>query len=113
MGDVYLDAAFKAECAGRGLVEVNPNGTSQECSSCGNETPKTLAERFHKCCICGLSIDRDLNAARNILKRAGVGPGPHNAAEKGTRAGGSIDESGTEPISRGFSSRHSQKLPKL
>src|ERR1700674_194971 len=59
----------KAEEAGRTLVKVNPAGTTQCCSSCGEHVPKTLAERWHNC-ACGVSISRDLNAALNILRRA-------------------------------------------
>jgi putative transposase len=59
----------KAEEAGRRLVKVHPAGTTQDCSACDRHVPKTLSERWHSC-VCGLSIGRDLNAARNILKRA-------------------------------------------
>src|SRR5687768_8575995 len=66
---------YKAECAGTRLIEVDPYNTSQDCSGCGVNIPKALNERLHECPHCGLAIDRDLNAARNILHRAGVGPG--------------------------------------
>jgi putative transposase len=59
----------KAAEAGRTLVKVNPAGTTQACSSCGEHVTKTLSERWHNC-PCGLSIGRDLNAARNIVHRA-------------------------------------------
>src|SRR6266568_7635033 len=59
----------KAAEAGRALVKVNPAGTTQACSGCGEHVPKTLSERWHSC-ACGLSIGRDLNAALNILHRA-------------------------------------------
>lgn len=62
----------KAEEAGLVYVAVNPGGTSQHCSRCGDKAPKTLAERWHECAACGLSIQRDHNAARNILHRAGL-----------------------------------------
>ena len=71
---------YKAVCAGSRLIEVDPRGTSQECSQCGNEVAKDLSVRIHECLQCGLVIDRDLNAARNILNRAGVGPGLRNVA---------------------------------
>ena len=63
--------AYKVEETGGVLVKVNPNGTSQVCSQCGclPDVPKTLAERIHFCPSCGLVIDRDVNAARNILRR--------------------------------------------
>lgn len=58
--------AYKAEEAGRVFVKVNPSGTTQNCSSCGIKVPKGLSVRVHDC-ACGLKIDRDLNAALNIL----------------------------------------------
>jgi putative transposase len=64
---------YKAEEAGRFLVRVPPQGTSQCCSGCGVVMPKTLKERTHKCCACGLELDRDHNAALNIL---GLGRSP-------------------------------------
>ena len=60
----------KAADAGRIVMSVNPAGTTQACSSCGEVVPKTLAERWHDCTACGLSLGRDHNAARNILHRA-------------------------------------------
>jgi putative transposase len=57
---------YKAAEAGRQLVKVNPRGTSQKCSGCGEIVPKNLAVRIHSCKACGLDIDRDENAARNI-----------------------------------------------
>ena len=73
---------YKAEKAGARLVEVDPRNTSQECSVCSLIVPKDLSERRHHCPGCGLLIDRDLNAARNILNRAGVGPGLRNVGDK-------------------------------
>lgn len=59
----------KAERAGRITVAVNPNGTTQRCSGCDAVVPKTLADRWHSC-ACGVSLDRDVNAAINIKKLA-------------------------------------------
>ncbi len=59
---------YKAESAGRKVVRVNPAHTSQKCSNCGSLVPKDLSERVHNCPVCGLVIDRDLNAAKNILR---------------------------------------------
>ena len=58
----------KAESAGVKMVRVDPKGTSQECSSCGATVKKNLSVRMHKC-DCGLEMDRDVNAAINILHR--------------------------------------------
>ncbi|BAZ27964.1 transposase, IS605 OrfB family protein [Cylindrospermum sp. NIES-4074] len=49
-------------------VAVNPQYTSLECSSCGEIVKKTLSTRTHVC-QCGCVMDRDENAARNILSR--------------------------------------------
>lgn len=70
---------YKAENAGCKVVFVNPKGTTQECSRCGTVVPKTLADRVHNCPSCGLILDRDLNAAYNILKRCTVGHTEINA----------------------------------
>lgn len=61
--------AVAVKCGVR-VVKVSPHGTSQNCSSCGAKVPKTLSIRLHKCHKCGLEMDRDENAARNILERA-------------------------------------------
>jgi putative transposase len=71
---------YKAECAGGRLIEVDSYSSSQDCSGCGIKVPKKLGDRWHECPRCGLFLDRDLNAARNILDRAGVGPGLRNVA---------------------------------
>jgi putative transposase len=65
---------YKAEKAGAKLVEVDPKYTSQDCSGCGTRVTKTLSARVHICPDCGLTLDRDHNAARNILHRAVVSP---------------------------------------
>ena len=51
------------------LTKVDPSYTSQACSNCGTIVKKSLSDRVHKCPHCGLEIDRDVNAARNILQR--------------------------------------------
>jgi putative transposase len=59
---------YKAADAGRTYIEIDPRGTSQRCSRCGAVVKKSLSIRVHQCPDCGLSIDRDLNAAYNILR---------------------------------------------
>ncbi|PJA84275.1 MAG: transposase [Candidatus Nealsonbacteria bacterium CG_4_9_14_3_um_filter_37_13] len=61
---------YKAAEAGIWAVEINAKNTSQICSGCGSNVPKTLAVKKHKCPQCGLIIDRDINAAKNILQLA-------------------------------------------
>src|SRR6266480_6396310 len=57
----------KAECAGSRVLFVSPKYTSQVCSGCGAIVQKELEERWHEC-SCGCSLDRDHNAAKNILR---------------------------------------------
>ncbi len=60
--------ACKAAWADRRYIAVNSAHTSQDCSGCGNrKVDLTLADRVYRCVCCGLVIDRDLNASRNIL----------------------------------------------
>jgi putative transposase len=56
----------KAASAGRQVVFVDPRMTSQRCSGCGAIVKKELSERWHSC-ECGTELDRDHNAAINIL----------------------------------------------
>ncbi|MGE4413479.1 MAG: RNA-guided endonuclease InsQ/TnpB family protein [Candidatus Caldatribacteriota bacterium] len=64
MLDKYLQ--YKAEKERKIFIKVNPAYTSQKCSRCGKIVEKDLSVRVHKC-ECGLEIDRDINAAINIL----------------------------------------------
>jgi putative transposase len=61
--------AFKAANAGKQAVAVPPAYTSQDCSGCGERIAKSLSVRTHACPRCGLVLDRDQNAALNILQR--------------------------------------------
>jgi len=51
-------------------VAVPPHYTSQNCSNCGEIVKKSLSTRTHKCSHCGFVLDRDWNAAINILELA-------------------------------------------
>jgi putative transposase len=67
----FLDILVcKAESAGKLAIAVNPNGTTQNCSNCGTHIPKTIADRWHSCHVCGLELDRDVNAAINVKNLA-------------------------------------------
>ena len=71
----FLDfLEYKAEKAGAHFVRIDPRNTSKKCSGCGKLVPKSLAVRTHACPHCDLMIDRDWNAAKNIL-RAGLPAG--------------------------------------
>ena len=52
------------------VVAVPPHYTSQDCSGCGERVQKTLSTRTHVCSKCGLVLDRDENAAINIVTEA-------------------------------------------
>jgi len=58
---------YKAANADRKVLFVNPRHTSQVCSGCGTVKKKELSERWHSC-ECGTELDRDHNAAMNILR---------------------------------------------
>ena len=59
---------YKARWEGIPVIYVNPNGTSVKCSICGSRM-KPEENRQLKCRSCGFTVDRDVNAARNILAR--------------------------------------------
>ena len=62
---VWLE--YFANKFGKVAVAVPPQYTSQECSSCGRIVKKSLSTRTHAC-QCGAKLDRDENAAINILR---------------------------------------------
>jgi putative transposase len=57
---------YKAACAGREVVAVNPAFTSQICSGCGVIVAKGLSVRWRSCPKCGTELRRDHNAAKNF-----------------------------------------------
>ena len=66
--------SYKAESAGMKVIKVDAKNTTQECSNCryikiGSER-LGLEDRTYHCNICGLTLDRDINASMNILNRA-------------------------------------------
>lgn len=61
---------YKAASAGASVVKVPPAFTSQDCSGCGNRVKKPLSQREHVCPACELVLDRDHNAALNIIHLA-------------------------------------------
>jgi putative transposase len=52
------------------VIAVPPHFTSQKCSDCGTIVKKSLSVRTHICTGCGVVLDRDHNAALNILHQA-------------------------------------------
>jgi putative transposase len=73
----------KAQEAGGTVVKVTPHDTSQACRGCGCLVAKDRSGRWHSCPHCGTELDRDHNAAKNILhryhneKQDGAGSVPH------------------------------------
>lgn len=63
----FSQLSCKAAEAGRQFIQVNPAYTSQDCSRCHHRQKMPLSERVYHCPCCLLSIDRDLNAALNIV----------------------------------------------
>ncbi|MFB8171716.1 RNA-guided endonuclease InsQ/TnpB family protein [Kitasatospora purpeofusca] len=65
---------YKAAKSGRTLIKIGRfEPTSQVCSHCGVEDgPKPLNVRVWQCQACGIRVDRDINAAINISKAAGL-----------------------------------------
>ena len=88
--------SHKAENAGLHLLKVQPYGTSQTCSGCGAKVKKSLAVRIHKC-LCGLTLDRDHNAAINIKRVAS------------TLRGGALVVISPEKLSKGRKKRKIRK----
>ena len=68
----------KAASAGHQVIRVNPRFTTQACSNCGELIQKSLSVRTHMCTSCGFIADRDVNAAKNILFKAGAPPSDAN-----------------------------------
>lgn len=66
-GSFLAKLDYKAENAGRQVVKVNPNGTSQRCP-CGAAVSKVLSQRWHQCLACGMSVSRDHASALEILR---------------------------------------------
>ena len=71
----------KVENTGSMVIAVPPAYTSQRCSGCGEIVPKDLSVRVHHCPHCNLTLDRDVNAAVNILELARTGPFGHNVGD--------------------------------
>jgi transposase len=66
-----------------GVVAIPAAYTSQDCSGCGERVHKTLSVRTHVCPCCGLVLDRDENAALNILQ---LGQEQHSRAGQARQA---------------------------
>ncbi|MYA88679.1 MAG: IS200/IS605 family element transposase accessory protein TnpB [Boseongicola sp. SB0662_bin_57] len=68
-GRLVQQLTYKAESAGGEVVRVRPQHTSTDCHACGHRQPMPLDVREFACGGCDLVTDRDVNAARNVLRR--------------------------------------------
>ncbi|MBZ5671203.1 MAG: transposase [Acidobacteriia bacterium] len=65
---LLFQLSYKAAWAGKWAIPVDPRGTTQRCSGCGETAHKSLSERAHSCPHCGLILGRDHNSSINILQ---------------------------------------------
>ncbi len=82
-GEFIRMLCYKAEGTGSKVILVNPKNTSKQCSKCSSLKTKEelpLSNRIYCCTKCNLNIDRDLNAAINILNKHTVGQTGINAS---------------------------------
>lgn len=69
------------------VIAVEPAWTSQMCSGCGKIVKKSLSMRTHMCPFCGLVLDRDHNAAKNVLEKAVHGTGGQSGTSSSSLEG--------------------------
>ena len=110
LGRIIEMLSYKAEWAGVKVVKVDPRYTSRDCSNCGGRNPDDWYPKGYRqfvCKACGIPIDRDLNAAVNILRRglSSLQVGPSDLARRKVRkttnpVGGSACEN--HPSDAGF-----------
>lgn len=97
-GELRRQLAYKTEWnGGRLIVADRWFPSSKTCSGCGAVKAKLpLSERTYTCDTCGLTLDRDLNAALNLaalageVDTAGSGPVAGRGADRKTRVRGQV-----------------------
>lgn len=103
------DVGCRAGRAGLRVIKVDPRRTSLTCSGCGAVDDRSLGERTYRCVSCGLTLDRDRNAAVNVRRRAvaAFSPGAAKpagkkrpAARRGRRSCASEPESAVPALGR-------------
>ena len=87
------------------VIAVAPNFTSQDCSRCGTLVKKSLSVRTHVCHQCGLVIDRDHNAALNIVEKASRTVGQTGTARADGALGNASGQKTATRVSRGTLSK--------
>jgi putative transposase len=104
MADLRRLLGYKSNWYGsRLLIAPSRFPSSKTCSACGHVKAKlALADRVYICDACGLRIDRDLNAARNLASlAAGSGPEAQNARRLAVSLGGSEQAGPKREVSAG------------
>jgi putative transposase len=88
------------------VIAVPPQYTSQNCSACGTRVQKSLSVRTHICIGCGVVLDRDHNAALNILDKALNGTVGHTGTSPaGQNASGDLTSTASSTRRRSKSGR--------
>jgi len=88
------------------IIAVPPHYTSQKCSDCDTIVQKSLSIRTHICTGCGVVLDRDHNAALNILSKALNGTEGHSGTSPtGQNASGDLTSAASSKRRRGKSDR--------
>lgn len=87
------------------VIGVEPAYTTADCSACGARVKKSLSVRTHICCSCGIVLDRDHNAARNILAKAS-----RTVGQTATDEQASSNASGQPPSTRSQRKRKTGKV---
>jgi putative transposase len=92
---------YKARLHGHTFIKVGRfEPTSQTCSACGaKDVPKPLHVRTGQCRACGAWLDRDINAAVNVAKAAGLAVTACRAQVRPESVPAQRDEAGTHPKS--------------
>jgi putative transposase len=99
--------AYKTGWSGGTLITADRwYPSSKTCSGCGAVKAKlALSERTYQCAVCGLVLDRDINAARNLLNLAASG------AERVNACGGTVrpGHAGQAPMKQEPSTAHADQ----
>lgn len=95
IGMVKRELVEAAKTYGCNLILVDPKYTTMDCSVCGARLKTTLElhVRTYQCEQCGMTLDRDVNAARNMLIRAGFTPADVDGCNPGSRLGKQLAQS--------------------
>lgn len=96
IGLVKRELVDAAKTYGCNLILVDPKYTTMDCSHCGARLKTTLElhVRTYRCEQCGMTLDRDVNAARNMLIRAGFTPADADGCNSGSLMGKQLAQSG-------------------